>query len=54
MAMKNNKTITVLGAGYVGLTTAALLAHSGFKVFAIEPNKARLDVIKKTNTLHGR
>jgi len=40
------KTITVLGAGYVGLTTAALLAHSGYKVFAIEPNPERLDVIK--------
>lgn len=40
-------TITVLGAGYVGLTTAALLAHSGFKVYAIEPNKKRLNVIKQ-------
>ena len=39
-------TITVLGAGYVGLTTAALLAHAGYKVYAIEPNKKRLDVIK--------
>jgi UDPglucose 6-dehydrogenase len=43
--MKNN-TITVLGAGYVGLTTAALLAHSGYKVYVVEPNKSRLDVIK--------
>src|SRR5680860_286918 len=42
-----NKTITILGAGYVGLTTAALLAHSGYIVYAIEPNKKRLDVIKK-------
>jgi len=41
-----NNTITVLGAGYVGLTTAALLAHAGYKVYAIEPNKKRLDVIK--------
>jgi UDPglucose 6-dehydrogenase len=40
------RTITVLGAGYVGLTTAALLAHCGYKVYAIEPNKKRLDVIK--------
>ena len=39
-------TITVLGAGYVGLTTAALLAHAGYKVYAVEPNKERLDVIK--------
>lgn len=40
-------TVTVLGAGYVGLTTAALLAHAGYKVYAIEPNKERLDVIKQ-------
>lgn len=40
-------TITVLGAGYVGLTTAALLAHCGHKVYALEPNKKRLDVIKQ-------
>lgn len=39
--------ITILGAGYVGLTTAALLAHSGYKVYAIEPNPKRLDVIKQ-------
>jgi UDPglucose 6-dehydrogenase len=43
----NSNTITVLGAGYVGLTTAALLAHSGYTVYAIEPNKKRLDVIKQ-------
>jgi UDPglucose 6-dehydrogenase len=43
----NNKTITILGAGYVGLTTAAILAHCGYKVYAVEPNKKRLDVIKQ-------
>lgn len=40
-------TITILGAGYVGLTTAALLAHSGYTVYALEPNQKRLDVIKQ-------
>ncbi len=39
-------TLTVLGAGYVGLTTAALLAHAGYKVYVIEPNPRRLEVIK--------
>lgn len=39
--------ITVLGAGYVGLTTAALLAHAGYTVYALEPNPQRLDVIKQ-------
>lgn len=45
--MNEKKTIAVLGAGYVGLTTAALLAHAGYKVFAVEPNKKRLKVIKQ-------
>lgn len=44
--MAQTETITVLGAGYVGLTTAALLANSGYQVFLIEPNQKRLDVIK--------
>lgn len=39
-------TITILGAGYVGLTTATLLANSGFKVYLIEPNEERLKIIK--------
>lgn len=44
--MEHSHTVTVLGAGYVGLTTAALLAHAGFKVYAVEPNPKRLEVIK--------
>lgn len=40
-------TITVLGTGYVGLTTAALLTHAGYTVYAVEPHKERLDVIKQ-------
>lgn len=43
----NQKTITVLGAGYVGLTSAVLFAHAGYKVYLIEPNPERLSVIKK-------
>lgn len=44
----NNKitTLAVLGAGYVGLTTAAILAHCGYKVYLVEPNSERLRVIK--------
>lgn len=38
--------ITVLGAGYVGLTTAAILAHSGSRVYVVEPNEKRLSAIK--------
>jgi UDPglucose 6-dehydrogenase len=40
-------TITVLGAGYVGLTSAAIFAQSGYKVFVVEPNPKRLAVIKQ-------
>lgn len=43
----SHPTISVLGAGYVGLTTAALLAHSGYKVYAIEPNQKRLEIIRQ-------
>ena len=39
------QTITVLGAGYVGLTTAILLSHANFKVYLIEPNPERLKTI---------
>lgn len=39
-------TITVLGAGYVGLTTATLLACAGYKVYIVEPNPERLETIK--------
>ena len=42
----SENTITVLGAGYVGLTTAALFANAGFKVYAVEPNPERLQVIQ--------
>lgn len=39
-------TITVLGAGYVGLTTAVLLANADYKVHLIEPNKERRETIQ--------
>ena len=42
----NKPTVTILGAGYVGLTTAAVLAHSGYSVYVVEPNVERLKVIK--------
>ncbi len=42
----NQETITILGAGYVGLTTAAIFANSGYKTYLIEPNQNRLKVIE--------
>lgn len=38
--------ITILGTGYVGLTTATLLAQLGHTVTAVEPNTRRLAVIQ--------
>jgi UDPglucose 6-dehydrogenase len=38
--------ITVIGAGYVGLTDAAIFANAGFKVYAIDVNQERIDIIK--------
>lgn len=49
MATKTNQTqttVTILGAGYVGLTTAVVLAHSGHTVYVVEPNEARLKIIR--------
>lgn len=40
------KTIAVLGAGYVGLTSAALFAQAGFTVYIVEPAAERLDTIR--------
>jgi threonine dehydrogenase-like Zn-dependent dehydrogenase len=39
-------TITVLGTGFVGLTTATLFAHAGHKVYAVEPLRERLESVK--------
>jgi UDPglucose 6-dehydrogenase len=47
MTDTSRQTITILGAGYVGLTTATILAHAGYTVYMLEPNKERLDVIKQ-------
>lgn len=40
-------TITIIGCGYVGLTTAAILANCGYTVYAIEINAERLNAIKQ-------
>lgn len=45
--MNNKPTIAVIGTGYVGLTTAVLFAETGLKVYAIDVNKERLEVIRK-------
>ena len=43
-------TITVIGAGYVGLVTAAVFAHLGNKVFCIDIDKDRVEKLKQGET----
>lgn len=47
MTNTHNQTISVIGSGYVGVTTAAILANSGYKVFALEINTQRLETLKQ-------
>ncbi|CAN5628047.1 UDP-glucose/GDP-mannose dehydrogenase family protein [soil metagenome] len=47
MNKASSKTITVVGAGYVGLPTAALFAHAGHKVYVLDINPTRLQAIKQ-------
>ena len=44
--MTESPTVAILGCGYVGLTTAAILSNCGYKTYALEPLKDRLDIIK--------
>jgi UDPglucose 6-dehydrogenase len=39
-------TITILGTGYVGLTTAALTAMAGIKTYVVDPNVVRLESVR--------
>jgi UDPglucose 6-dehydrogenase len=43
--MEQKNTITIIGAGYVGLSTAALLSNCGYTVYLIDINQARLKKI---------
>ena len=44
--MNNLPTVSVIGAGYVGLTTATLLAEAGYTVYLVEINPSRLETVK--------
>lgn len=39
-------TVTIIGTGYVGLTTAVLFAQAGFKTYALDIDEGRLDSIR--------
>jgi UDPglucose 6-dehydrogenase len=40
-------TITILGTGYVGLTSAAVFAATGYKTYVIDINPARLNSVRQ-------
>ena len=40
-------TLTIIGAGYVGLVTAAVFSDLGNKVFCVDINKKRIEELKK-------
>lgn len=44
--MVKKPTITIVGSGYVGLTTAAILANVGYKVFALDTDSKKIEIIK--------
>jgi len=43
--MIKNKKICVIGLGYIGLPTAALLANSGYDVHGVDINQTTVDII---------
>lgn len=43
---KTGPVISVIGAGYVGLTTATLFSNVGYKVYLIEPFEEKVKIIK--------
>ena len=45
--MKTNKTVCVMGLGYIGLPTAALLANRGYKVHGVDVNQHAIDTINQ-------
>lgn len=40
-------SITVIGTGYVGVTTAAILANAGCKVYAVDVSDSRLQALRE-------
>lgn len=46
MEKLDTPTITILGTGYVGLTTAALFAAAGMKTYVVDPNPKRLESVR--------
>ncbi len=47
--MKRNKTICVMGLGYIGLPTAALLANRNYQVHGVDVVQSTVDTINEGN-----
>ena len=45
--MQQDKKICVIGLGYIGLPTAALLANAGYSVHGVDVNQHAVDVINQ-------
>lgn len=45
--MISNKTVCIMGLGYIGLPTAALLANRGYKVHGVDIDKHAVDIINQ-------
>ena len=45
--MNQNKKICVIGLGYIGLPTAALLANRGYMVHGVDVVKSTVDTINQ-------
>ncbi len=47
MKKNNDRTLAVVGLGYVGLPLALLAEQKGYRVTGIDTNKAKIDLLKK-------
>lgn len=47
LELRNDKKICVVGLGYIGLPTAALLANSGYEVHGVDINQYAVDTINQ-------
>jgi UDP-N-acetyl-D-mannosaminuronic acid dehydrogenase len=45
--MENKRKICIMGMGYIGLPTAALLANRGYKVHGVDVNQHAIDTINR-------
>ena len=43
--MGNKRKICIMGMGYIGLPTAALLANRGYQVYGVDVNQTVIDTI---------